>query len=116
MPHRIVFGHTKLKITINLDPIMQLALGCDLEDLHEMTGRTAYHKLWPAVAMIYKPDQAEVYAKLEPVQYGRVVDAQNFLVDMLHQCFYQPDAIIYIESPGAAAIVPSTTQDQPQSA
>lgn len=100
MPYRVQFAGITQKITLNLDPIFKVALGKELPSLHGLTGREAYHVVWPAVAMIFRPDDLSTYKALEPKKYGTLLEAQRFLVDVLELCTYNPTETIIVELDG----------------
>jgi hypothetical protein len=91
MPYRVKFAHVEETITLNLDDIFKIAIGGKLTKLDGLTGREAYHELWPAVAMIYRPDEQDMYKKLEPKGWGTLKEAQHFLTDMLELVALNPD-------------------------
>lgn len=98
MPYTVRIAGESTKVTTNLGAMFKFALGKELVALDNLTGAQAYHDLWPAVAMIYRPDDIETLKGMEPKNgHGTVKLARHFLVDLLELCSDNPTEILSVE-------------------
>lgn len=99
MPYLIHIGGHSTKISLNCKPMFEHSFGHGIEKLDNMTGRQAYSELWPAVAMIYRPDDYDLLKKMEPVNnFGNLKEARHFLVDLMELCSDNPEEIVSVQS------------------
>ena len=97
MPYVVDVDGNTTRITTNIKPMLEWALGKPLESLDNTTGRQAYHDLWPAVAQIYRPDDLDTLTLMEPKNgYGTVDDTRHFLVELLELASNNPNEVFTV--------------------
>jgi len=98
MPYVVRLAGESTRITTNCKKLFIHALGKKLTALDNMTGAQAYHDLWPAIAMLYRPDDRETLLAMENAKgYGTLKQAGHFLFEILQLCSESPDEILSVE-------------------
>lgn len=101
MPFIVKIGAEQKRVTCNVQNMFVHALGSPLESLDNMTGHEAFSQLWPAVAMIYRPDDYSTLVAMEPKNgNGNIDTARHFLVDLMELCSNNPTEILSINVQG----------------